>query len=103
MKITSLFKNAVNCFVCSLFYHFIVSFYGKIENPVFREIFIDTRKADGVCLYNIKSRFNKQHLWMKGGFFPVRNADWILRQRMGSAAINDYTGDFYGAEEASET
>lgn len=40
---------------------------------------------------------------MKGVFFPVGNADWILRQRMGSAAVNDYTGDFYGAEEASET
>lgn len=40
---------------------------------------------------------------MKGGFFPVRNADWILRQRTGSVAINDYTGDFYGTEEASET
>lgn len=40
---------------------------------------------------------------MKGGFFPVRNAVWILRQRTGSATTNDYTGDFYGAEEASET
>ncbi len=40
---------------------------------------------------------------MKGVFFPVRNADWILRQRTGSAAVNEQAGHFYGAEEASET